>query len=455
MYEAMTTPRTPKRSKTFTVKLGTGALLVATLAAYGTPGGQAWASTSTSPEQLTMAIAWTGTQAAGVPPLLAMYNKENPSVHWNLVENVTEEKLLAEEAAGDAPSVAMLDTTNLVATMATTAAIQPLQPDISSSKLNVDQFTPASLYSNTYLGAQYALPFFEDTYGLYYNKTLFQKAGIAGPPTTLSQLVADAKKLTITGPNGQYTQLGFEPTMPKELEGYLFGGHWANSTGKVTATSPVTEKGVQWLVNMEKTLNPSKVQRFLAGSSGAASSLDPFASGTVGMDVSGEWFMPTIIQQSPHLNFAAAPIPYPDGEPQFAGTGSVGGNPLVILKGATDPRASWNLIAWLATTGQVIATKNPAIYHDIYSVPALKSLVNDSKLAPTPQMAFFWKYSGQKNIQPFPPIPDATSYLDALTSAVQDAEVTNVSVQKALQQVQNQYAPLIAQEIKTARSNGQ
>ena len=51
-----------------------------------------------------------------MPPLLAMYNKENPSVHWDLVENITEEKLLAEEAAGDAPSVAMLDTTNRVAT---------------------------------------------------------------------------------------------------------------------------------------------------------------------------------------------------------------------------------------------------------------------------------------------------------------------------------------------------
>ncbi len=128
MHEPMTTPRTPRRSKTFTVKLGSGALLAATLAAYGSPGGQAWASgTPKSPEQLTMAIAWTGTQAAGVPPLLAMYNKENPSVHWNLVGNVTEEKLLAEEAAGDAPSVAMLDTTNLVATMATTAAILPLE----------------------------------------------------------------------------------------------------------------------------------------------------------------------------------------------------------------------------------------------------------------------------------------------------------------------------------------
>ena len=450
----MTGPKKLRRPHTCMVALVSGTLLTATLTTYAGGGNSAWAS-GNSPEQLTMAIAWTGTQAAGVPPLLAIYNRENPSVHWNLVENVTEEKLLAEEAAGDAPSVAMLNTTNLVATMATTAAIVPLESYISSNKLDMNQFTPASLYSNSYLGAQYALPFFEDTYGLYYNKTLFQKAGITSPPTTLSQLATDAKKLTITGSNGQYTQLGFEPTMPKELEGYLFGGQWANGAGQVTATSPLTEKGVEWLVSMEKMLDPSKVQRFLAGSSGAASSLDPFASGTVGMDVSGEWFMPTIIQQSPHLDFGAAPIPYPDGEPQYADTGSVGGNPLVILKGAQDLQASWKLIDWLATTGQVIATKNATLFHDIYSVPALKSLVNDPKLAPTPQMAFFWKYSGEKNIQPFPPIPDATSYLDAITSAVQDAEVTGISVRKALQQVQNQYAPLIAQEIKAAKSNSQ
>jgi multiple sugar transport system substrate-binding protein len=256
--------------------------------------------------------------------------------------------------------------------------------------------------------------------------------------------------LTITGSNGQYTQLGFEPTMPKELEAYLYGGSWANAAGQVTATNPLTEKGVQWLVDMEKDFDASKVQRFLAGNSGAASALDPFALGKVGMDVSGEWFMPTIFQNSPHLDFGAAPIPYPDGEPQFKDTGSVGGNPMVILKGTKDTQAAWDLIEWLVTTGQVIATKTPALFHAIYSVPALKSLVNDAALAPTPQMAFFWKYSGGANIHPFPPIPDATSYLDALVSAVQDAQVTNETVPSALEQVQKQYAPLIAQEIKSA-----
>jgi multiple sugar transport system substrate-binding protein len=448
MHSTPKNPHRPRILRTSFVVLG--AVLIGSLAGCGSSSPSSAAGTKSNPEQLTLAIAWTGTQAAGVPPLLQIYNQEHPDVHWNLVENVTEQKLLAEEAAGDAPSVAMLDTTNLVASMATSGAILPLQSDISSAGLNMNQFTPASLYSNTYLGAQYALPFFEDTYALYYNKTLFAKAGIAQPPTTLSQLAADAMKLSITGSNGQYTQLGFEPTMPKELEGYLYGGNWATSSGQVTATSPLAEEGVQWLVNVEKELDPSKVQRFMSSASGAVSALDPFATGKVAMDISGEWFMPTILQESPNMDFGVAPIPYPDGDPQYANTGSVGGNPLVILKGAKDPSASWDLIDWLATTGQEIATKNPTLFHDIYSVPALKSLVSDAKLAPTPQMAFFWQYSGSANIHPFPPVPDATTYLNAISSAVQDAQLTSESVSAALQQVQNQYAPLIASQIKSA-----
>lgn len=410
---------------------------------------------SNSPEQLTMAIAWTGAPANAVQTLLNTYNKAHPNVHWNLVTNVTEEKLLAQEAAGNAPSTAMLNTTNLVATMATKQAILPLQPYITKTKLNMNQFTHASLYSNSLLGQQYALPFFEDTYALFYNKALFKKAGIKNPPTTLSQLMADAKKLTVTGSNGQYTQLGFMPNMPKEAEAYLWGGSWANASGKITATNPKTEKGVQWLVNVWKQFDPSKVQRFIAGSSGAASNIDPFAVGKVGMEVSGEWFIPTILQESPHMDYGAAPIPYPDGYPQYKDMGSVGGNPLVILKGAQDPQASWNLVQWLATTGEVLGVK-PKLFNEIYAVPALKSLVNDAKLAPTPQMAFFWKYSGGKNIHPFAPVPDATSFLEAIDSAVQKAEVSSMSVSNALQQVQNQYAPLIAQELKTTgTANGQ
>lgn len=434
------------RKQTLILALAVGATCSTVMTAY---------ANSNTPEQLTMAIAWTGAPAKAVQTLLDTYNKEHPNLHWNLVTNVTEEKLLAEEAAGNAPSVAMLNTTNLVATMATKQAILPLQSYITSSKLNMNQFTHASLYSNSLLGKQYALPFFEDTYALFYNKALFKKAGIKNPPATLSQLLIDAKKLTITGSNGQYTQLGFMPTMPKESEAYLWGGTWASPSGKITATNPQTEKGVQWLVNVWKQFDPSKVQRFIAGTSGAASNIDPFAVGKVGMEISGEWFIPSIVQESPHMQYGVAAIPYPDGYPQYKNMGSVGGNPLVILKGSPNPKESWNLVQWLATTGEVLGVK-PKLFSEIYAVPALKSLVNNTKLAPTPQMGFFWKYSGGMNIHPFAPVPDATSYLEAIGSAVQNAEVGSISVSQSLQQVQNQYAPLIAQELKASgAANGQ
>lgn len=413
----------------------------------------AQSGTASAPEQLTMAIAWTGDPAKAVQTLLDTYNASHKSVHWNLVTGVDEQKLLAEEAAGNAPSVAMLNTTNLVATMATKGAILPLASYIKQSKLNMNQFTHASLYSNSLLGQQYALPFFEDTYGLYYNKALFKKAGIKNPPKTLEELLADAKKLTITGQNGQYSQLGFMPSFPKASEAYLFGGRWADASGHVTATSPATLKGVQWMVNVWKQFDPTKVQRFISGSSGAVNNVDPFALGKVGMEISGEWFMPTIIQQSPNLDYGVAPIPYPAGHPEYGNMGSVGGNPLVVLKGAQDPQQSWNLIDWLATSGEVMGTQDKKLFQEIYAVPALKFLVNDTKLAPTPQMSFFWKYSSGEHIIPFPPVPDATSYLTAIASAVQNAEVTSVSVKSALQQVQNQYSPLIASELKSVQAS--
>src|SRR5216684_2794415 len=48
-------------------------------------------------------------------------------------------------------------------------------------------------------GDIYAIPNDQGTYGLFYNKALFAKAGVAGPPTTYTQLLADCKKFKAKG----------------------------------------------------------------------------------------------------------------------------------------------------------------------------------------------------------------------------------------------------------------
>lgn len=58
---------------------------------------------------------------------------------------------------------------------------------------------------NQFDGKVYTLPNFGYTLRLVYNKDLFDKAGITAPPTTLDEMVEDAKKITEVGKaDGQY-----------------------------------------------------------------------------------------------------------------------------------------------------------------------------------------------------------------------------------------------------------
>jgi multiple sugar transport system substrate-binding protein len=52
---------------------------------------------------------------------------------------------------------------------------------------------------DVYNGKLYSLPLYGSTFRLVYNTDLFKRAGIAQPPTTLAEMVSDAKKITEAG----------------------------------------------------------------------------------------------------------------------------------------------------------------------------------------------------------------------------------------------------------------
>lgn len=62
-----------------------------------------------------------------------------------------------------------------------------------------DRFTAASMSSITQYGGFHGVPFIQATEALYYNKTLFEQAGITDVPTTYDELVAAAEKLVAAG----------------------------------------------------------------------------------------------------------------------------------------------------------------------------------------------------------------------------------------------------------------
>ncbi|MEU6719958.1 extracellular solute-binding protein [Nonomuraea sp. NPDC046802] len=75
-----------------------------------------------------------------------------------------------------------------------------LVKDISADVADVlPTFTPAALSAYTVDGKTYGLPTDIGMVGFWYNKKLFEKAGIAEPPTTWSAFLEDVKKLKAAG----------------------------------------------------------------------------------------------------------------------------------------------------------------------------------------------------------------------------------------------------------------
>jgi len=77
--------------------------------------------------------------------------------------------------------------------------LRPLIADksLTAPGLDMDDFSPATLHAATGPdGKINVLPMNQDLFIIYYNKEMFQNAGLQGPPKTLDEMMAAAHKLT-------------------------------------------------------------------------------------------------------------------------------------------------------------------------------------------------------------------------------------------------------------------
>ena len=75
----------------------------------------------------------------------------------------------------------------------------PMDKYYSQYKWDDEFIAPALSFSKQYTGGRYGIPYTFRGEALYYNKALFQKAGITSLPKTYDELVADADKLAAAG----------------------------------------------------------------------------------------------------------------------------------------------------------------------------------------------------------------------------------------------------------------
>lgn len=159
-------------------------------------------------------------------------------------------------------------------------------------------------------GVQYGIPFAASTRVLFYNKTLFSKAGLSAP-TTWDELAADAEALKARGVKYPYAlPLGPEEAQAETMQWLLSGGGgYTAESGGYALDSRENVKTFTWLKNdlVDKGLTgpvaPAELNR--------AAAFTAFTNGKVGM-LNGH---PSLMKMADKkgVKFGMVPMPGADG----------------------------------------------------------------------------------------------------------------------------------------------
>jgi len=370
----------------------------------------------TTPVTITFWHAFTDDREVdAVNAVLAKFHQKYPYITVNAVKGQTDDKINQAIRGGTAPDLAASFNAGNVGGWCSTGAMQDLGPDIKADNVDMSQIPQAVQQYTAYKGVRCTMPWLADTFGLYYNKTMFAAAGITSPPKTMSELADDAKKLTVRNADGSIKTAGFMPYFSgyEMLTEHLvtsWGGTWLKPDGTSnTSTDPAFAAALTWQKNLVDWFGADKLKRFAAGMAPEQSPQMAFENGTLAMMVDGEWRTAFIKGDKSNVDYATAPMPAADDHPELYGNGYVGGNVMGIPKGSKHPAAAWKLLKFLTTDPDALVTLADQVGNVPTTLPALNS--PDLQLSKDPDFATFLGIFKNPHTSTTPASPDGGAYV--------------------------------------------
>lgn len=298
--------------------------------------------------------------------VVSVFNADYPGIHVELLHEPWTtyfDKVEEWWESDDVPDVTFLEYIPLYAAR---GLLENLDPYIQQDNFDINDFYPALIDSFRYKGAIYGLPRDNDTKVIFYNKTLFDAAGLAYPASgwTWEDLRHAAIGLT-RQEDDQTVQYGFayEPDDWWRLWVWQNGGEVYDDDFAPTRTlikSPEAIEAIQWLAdmtNIDGVTPPYEVQR---------TSLEIgrlFQEGKLAMAFGNHALLP---------GFAATPglewdvVGLPEGKIRVNVAGGAG---YAITSESKAKEAAWTFLEWLESPkGQAIFTETGV------AVPARRSV---------------------------------------------------------------------------------
>ena len=277
-----------------------------------------------APPKITLRVAnWAGAQELKLERRIAaefMKNHPNIRVEVETIPSGYKEKILTEIAAGNPPDVFLLDAT-IIPTFLNQHVLVNLMPYVQKYGVDLSVYFPNVLAIARRDSALFALPKDFTPMVMYYNKRLFDRAGLPypSPNWTWENYRTLAQKLTRDfDHDGRIDQFG--TTFSDRL--YLWipwvwsnGGDVLSPDGSRATgyfNAPQTEKALQFLINLRVRDHVAPFGEYLSAVGGTGGL---FYTGRIAMIESGHWWIPTL-KKYLHLgkmSIGVAPLPTPEG----------------------------------------------------------------------------------------------------------------------------------------------
>jgi multiple sugar transport system substrate-binding protein len=358
---ATTSAATSSAATASSATVAGGSATAATTAQPATASSTTAASAdAVKPGAKELRITWfSAGSAAGVDYFgvnAQAFTTKNPGTTISIepVSGSYDDKILTNVAGGTPPDV-FLQGGRDFGLFVSKGVLLDLSPLIARDHYDTGDFFAVCMQLTTWKGKVYGLPDDLNLLGLYYNKDLFDKAGVAYPPTTWGapnwswQDFADtARKLTVTS-GGQATQYGadfggYDPTGIAPVI-WSYGGDFLDQNWtKSLMDQPAAESAVSYLQTLvvKDKVAPTPADLAKQGSN------PRFFAGAVGMRVAGAFFSNPASQSIKSFSWDVAALPSgPAGA--FSATGGSQGASWSVAVGSTQQDDAWQLTQWMAS----------------------------------------------------------------------------------------------------------
>ena len=410
-----------------------GALLVlgATVAAAGCGGGGDSGGASSGPLKvdktpvtITLRHPWTGDEKKIFEQTLEGFHAKYP---WITVKTIgypdsdtfDQQIVIKTINAGDPPDAFLSFGPDYVGQYCSSGLWQDLSTYMQRDNISIDDFAKAAVTYTNFDGKQCALPSLTDSFGLYYNKDMFAKAGITSPPKTMTELMDDAKKLTQRNPDGSIKVAGFVPLQDWGQQGIsdlarMWGAQWFDDSGKPAfASDPNWAAAMQWQKELVDWYGYDNIAKFFQSYNGNEfSASNAFETGKVAMMFDGEWRTAFIKREHPELNYDTAFMPAADSDANLYGAARVGGTIVGIPKGSPHPDQAWLLVKYLSHDPAYLVPMANAVGN----VPTTAESAGSPDLALPPQFHTFIDVWNNADSSFSPPLtPSGAGYAKLLS----------------------------------------